>query len=122
MIGCSLVELPTRVGWDEWLLWRAWYAIEPWGESRADLRQSVAIAYTLSPYLSRGTELPQLVWPYYDSEDDLPTPEELQAAAEAERVRWAEWEASRKRVARPTELAVPELKQSVGATQARPTQ
>jgi hypothetical protein len=90
--------LPTRVGWDEWLVWRAWYGIEPWGESRADLRQTVAIAYTLSPYLQGGAELPQLVWPYYDTEDDLPTVEELRAAAEAERVRWAEWEAGRKKV------------------------
>lgn len=96
LIGCSLRELPERIGWDEWLLWRAWYQIEPWGENRADLRQSVGLAYTLAPYLPRGSELPALTWPYYSDSDELPA-EQLQAAADAERVRWDAWEASRRR-------------------------
>ena len=96
LLGCTVGELPTRIGWQEWVEWRAWWELEPWGETRADLRQSVAIAYQLAPHMPAGRELPGLTWPYYDEADEV-SDEALQAAAEAERRRWAEWEAGRKR-------------------------
>lgn len=96
LIGCTLAELPQRIGWDEWLIWEAWYDLEPWGEWRADLRQSVAIAYQLAPYLPAGRELPAVVWPYYETEEELDLAK-LQEQLEADQQRWAEWDATRPR-------------------------
>ena len=95
-IGCAVRELPERIGWDEWVAWRAWWEIEPWGEPRADLRAAAGVTYQLAPYLPRGAELPRLLWPYWDEADGEPTPEEMKAAVEAERARWEAWEAERK--------------------------
>jgi hypothetical protein len=88
-------ELPDRVPWEEWCEWRAWYEIEPWGEYRADLRQAAAVSYQLSPYLPSNTELPGLVWPYWDESDHVDV-EAIKAAAAEERAKWDEWERSRK--------------------------
>lgn len=96
LLGCAVGELPARVGYDEWIEWLAWWELEPWGEPRADLRQSVGIAYQLAPYLPAGRELPRLIWPYYDEAEEIDDAT-MQAAAEAERRRWADWEVSRKR-------------------------
>lgn len=96
LLGCTLAELPHRVGYDEWLTWCAWYELEPWGESRADLRQSVGIAYHLAPYLAAGAELPAVTWPYFEEAEQLDVAA-MQAAAEAERQRWEEWERTRPR-------------------------
>jgi hypothetical protein len=90
-------ELPDRLTWDEWIDWQAWYQLQPWGEERADLRASVGIAYALAPYMPPGAELPALQWPYYEGEAEIDI-ESLAAAAEAERLRWEEWEATRPRI------------------------
>ena len=90
-------ELPERLGWDEWIRWLAWWELEPWGEARADLRQAVALSYTLAPYLRRDTELPALTWPYWDQDGEELDVEALRALAAAEAKRWAEWDATRRR-------------------------
>ena len=95
MLGCTVSELPGRVSWDEWICWRAWYLLQPWGEERQDLRSAVAISYQLAPYLPRESELPTLTYPY--TEDEPIDPEQLKAAAEAEARRWAEWDAERRK-------------------------
>lgn len=40
-LGCTLGELCDRMDVQEFQLWQALYAVEPWGDIRADLRAGV---------------------------------------------------------------------------------
>jgi hypothetical protein len=83
------------VSWDEWIAWRAWYELQPWGEDRNDLRQAVGIAYQLAPYLPKERELPQLLYPY--TKEDAVDAAELKRATEEAAQQWQEWERTRRR-------------------------
>lgn len=39
--GCSVREMLGRIGADELREWEAFYRLNPWGESRADLRSAL---------------------------------------------------------------------------------
>lgn len=97
-MGCTVAELPERIGWQEWIDWLAYWEIEPWGEARADERAAAGICYQLAPYLPKEMDLPQLAYPYFES--SVPTREEIEEMQRAVREhteRWAEWERGRKK-------------------------
>ena len=87
-----------RITWEEFLEWEALYDAEPWGETRADARQAVAIHYLLAPYLpkddSRHQEWPEVFWPYWKPKE-MPDPEAVQAAIDEHVAKWRELEAER---------------------------
>ena len=51
--GCPVRELLERVSSPELSLWMAFYANDPWGEKRADLRSAI-VASTVANSISGG--------------------------------------------------------------------
>ena len=81
-MGCTVRELLARMELGEYLDWIAYYAAEPWGESRADQRLAVQLHYSLSPWMSEASaEPPSLAYPYFE---DLAEAAAEVAAAQAE--------------------------------------
>jgi hypothetical protein len=46
-MGCTLAEAQSRMSKEEFLLWLADYQLEPWGETRDDMR-ATALAFTVA--------------------------------------------------------------------------
>jgi hypothetical protein len=63
--------LLQRLDLAEYLDWIAYYAAEPWGESRADQRLAVQLHYTLSPWMPEDSaDPPSLLYPYFEDPDE----------------------------------------------------
>lgn len=56
----------ARLTYRKYLDWQAYFAQEPWGELRADMRSMVLAAHILSPHMPSGTELPNPTYPYFE--------------------------------------------------------
>jgi len=54
VLGCTFDELGRRMSATEYLMWRADYMIEPWGEERADLRAGTIVQSNLMPWSKKG--------------------------------------------------------------------
>lgn len=54
--------------WDQFQDWLVYYDQAPFGEHRADLRQAVLINYMLPT--EDGSDLPNVIYPYFNSGDD----------------------------------------------------
>lgn len=88
-LGCSVREAQERIDAHEFAEWLAYYALEPWGEERADLRAGI-IASTVAngsrdakkrPRPFRATEfMPQFDRPEADGNALLAVVEQLNAA------------------------------------------
>lgn len=50
----------------QFLDWQTYFAQEPWGELRADMRSMVLAAHILSPHMPDGTQLPNPTYPYFE--------------------------------------------------------
>ncbi len=60
-----LEQLDEVLSWDDFVLWRARYELQPWGELRGDMRQSVLLSYLLRPHLKRAPgRPPSVMYPY----------------------------------------------------------
>lgn len=58
MLGCTVRELGHRLSYHEYVHWRAFYGLDPWGEQRADMRAAQLTAAVLAPH-SKGRPRPK---------------------------------------------------------------
>ena len=56
--------------WETFCRWEAYYELEPWGETRGDLRQLALAMNLLAGRLPRGTQIPSLIYPYWPDTGD----------------------------------------------------
>lgn len=73
-----LEEMPAELL--EW--WSRYWAVEPWGDLRADQRAAAQALWNTAPYASEGTELPSLTFPYF-SDESTRLEERIKALEEA---------------------------------------
>lgn len=65
-------HLQPKLTRSDFLDWLEYWNQEPWGEFRNDLRQEVfRVRLTSGMFGANGNTVPNAVWPYYDSEEDL---------------------------------------------------
>lgn len=57
-LGRTVRELEQTLSHAEYIEWRAFYGLDPWGEQRADQRAAQLTAAVLAPY-SKGTPKPK---------------------------------------------------------------
>lgn len=57
MWGCTLMEAAAKCDAAEFALWSALYAIDPWGEQRADLRSAQQTAVTWNAFFSKKADV-----------------------------------------------------------------
>ena len=73
---------PWSISYVDYLAWREYYECEPWGETRADIRQAVLMRAVLAPHRRPGQPAPDL-WPLYPYQEPMPDVEWTEASAEA---------------------------------------
>lgn len=70
-MGRTVEELERSLSWSEWVEWREFYLIDPWGEQRADLRMAQIASAALFPHVKPKPE-PAAFMLFPDERLDLP--------------------------------------------------
>lgn len=70
-MGCTVAELEHRLTAAEYAEWLAFYALDPWGEQRADMRMTQAVAASIAPH-SKSKIDPNDYMLFPDAAHDLP--------------------------------------------------
>lgn len=80
-IGCTIRELEARMDSREFAEWEAYFAIEPWGEERADLRAALLTCLTANLNRKKGAPpyRPADFMPYREPEKQETKDAELRA-------------------------------------------
>jgi hypothetical protein len=76
----SVAEVKERLTPDELAGWIALYAIDPWGEVRADIREAVIGSALLQPWARQSVKPADLI-PEYDQGDEIKHDQRLGVAA-----------------------------------------
>jgi hypothetical protein len=65
----------------EFAEWMAYYALEPWGEERADLRAGIVAAAAIAPWTKKGSTPPRPsdFMPKFGQRSDPPRPQSVEA-------------------------------------------
>lgn len=72
-------QLLARLTYEEFRDWCEYYELNPWGETRADLRQRVLI----DAIGSQWAKDPEPLWPFYPYRQEAPDPAFQAAASDA---------------------------------------
>ena len=98
--SCTVAEAKARCTIREFYQWQHFYAIEPWGEERADLRSAI-IAYTVaSIHAKKGAKIRVADFmPQFGRQTEAQTGEEMEAIARAFAARMNASAAARRRQA-----------------------
>jgi hypothetical protein len=94
-LGYTVEKLLSVLTLDEWFAWQAYEQLEPWGETRADLRQAAAAAYQLAPYLPADFALPKLTYPYFAAAEEIDVATITATVREHDRM-WTDWDRQRR--------------------------
>ncbi len=86
--GCTLTEAMLRCDSKEFALWVAYYRIDPWGESRADLRAGIMASTVANVGVRDSRFKPSDFMPKFDNKiervnDEPQSEEEMKRQLEA---------------------------------------
>lgn len=86
--------LLTSLSWSQFTDWQRAYTQEPWGDERQDQRTLALAAWIKAPATWSG-ELPELLYPYFQTGEDLLAQKAI-LDTRAEEIK-AKWKAQRER-------------------------
>ena len=77
----SVKRAQQEIDAEEFQWWQAFYRLEPWGETRADLRMGILASVQANVYRGKDTEAftPQDFMPNFEASSDEPDDDELDA-------------------------------------------
>ena len=92
---CKLLRIPNPstlkqiITHKDYLAWQELWAIDPWGEDRADLRVAINTCATLAPWSKQGrSPRPAQFMPYTKSKPRRQSEEQIKAIATMIAKRW----------------------------------